>query len=204
MTTTTKHLIPTLLLPLTVTLVVEAQPRQEMNGRGRGMQAGQNQQGPGMRSMNRGGHGPGPRQGGAPGMGVMHLLRQLDLTQEQHEVVRAIMDAHKEAAQAAHEAVQMARQSLHEAIIEEADVAAISAIATAMAQAVGDEAIQQVAVTKEIKNVLTDDQKTALAALISQAPDNHQRRPQWPPQGMVRGPARGRGQGRRPAGPDPT
>ncbi len=204
MKTTTSHIVSALLLALTVTLVAEAQPRQEMNGRGRGMQAGQNQQGPGMRSMNRGGHGPGPRQGGAPGMGIMHLLRQLDLTREQHEVVRAIMDAHKEVAQATHEAVQMGRQSLHEAIIEEADVAAIRAIATAMAQAVGDEAIQQVAVTKEIKNVLTDDQKTALATLLSQVPDNHQRGPQGPPQGMGRGPARSRRPGRRPAGPDPT
>lgn len=204
MTTPTKHLIPTLLLALTLTLVAEAQPGQGMNGRGRGMQAGQNQRGSGMQSMHRGGPGPGPRQGGAPGMGIMHLLRQLDLTQEQHGVVRTIMDANKEVVQAAHEAVQTARQSLHKAIIDEADDAAIRAIATAMAQAVGDEAIQQVVVTKEIKNALTDDQKTALATLISQAPEDRQRGPQGPPQGMGRGPGRGRTQGRRPGGPART
>ena len=157
-----------------------------------------------MRSMERGGPGPGPRQGGAPGMGIMHLLRQLDLTQEQHEVVRAILDAKTEAAQATREAIQAARQSLHEAIMEEADDAVIRAIATTMAQAVGDEAIQQVAVTKEIKNVLTQAQKDQLVTLISQAPEDRQRGPQGPPSGMGRGPGRGRMQGRRSAGPDPV
>ncbi|NQV35642.1 MAG: Spy/CpxP family protein refolding chaperone [Phycisphaeraceae bacterium] len=204
MTTTTKHLIPTLLLALTLTLVAEAQPGQGMIRRGRSMRSGQNQRGPGMQSMDRRGPGPGMGRTDAPGMmGIMPLLRRLDLTQEQHEAVRTILDGSKEATQAAHEAVQVVRQSLHQAVMDESDEAAIRAIATAMAKAVGDEAIKQVAVTKEIKSVLTEAQKNELITLISQGPEDRRRGPQGPPSGMGRGPGRGRMQGRRPAGPDP-
>ncbi len=196
MTTTRRYLVSTILLALIIAIAVQAQPGQRGNGRGRGFQAGQDERGPGMGSMHRAGRGPGGPggSGDGPGMGVMRLFRQLDLTEEQREVVRAIMDAGKEAAQAAHEAIQTARQSLHEAVIEEADDATIRAIAATMTQAVGDQAIKQVAVLKEIKNVLTDAQKNELATLISQGP----------PQG--RGPGRGRGRGRmqgpRPGGPE--
>ncbi len=196
MTTTRRYLVSTILLALIIAIAVRAQPGQRGNGRGRGFQAGQDERGPGMGSMHRAGRGPGGPggSGDGPGMGVMRLFRQLDLTEEQREVVRAIMDAGKEAAQAAHEAIQTARQSLHEAVIEEADDATIRAIAATMTQAVGDQAIKQVAVLKEIKNVLTDAQKNELATLISQGP----------PQG--RGPGRGRGRGRmqgpRPGGPE--
>lgn len=221
MTTTAKHLIPTLLLVLTLGLIAEAQPGPGGFGRGRGMQQGPNRRGPQMGRMDREGPGPGPRQAGAPGMRIAQLLRQLDLTQDQHEAIRKILDAHKDAAQASQQAVQKARQSLHEAVTQEADDVSIRAIATTLAQAVGDQAIEQVAVTKEIKGVLTAEQKEKLAALIKQAPEDRpggprgrQGRmgrglgngPQWGPgqdragrpgRGFGNGPDRGPGQGPR-------
>ncbi|MCP4454944.1 MAG: hypothetical protein GY809_26085 [Planctomycetes bacterium] len=197
MTTTTRHIIPTLLLALSLTLMADAQPGQARGPQRRGRQAGQHQQGPGMQTMNR----PGQNPGGAHGMGILPLFRHLDLTQEQREVIRDILEANKEAVQAAHEAVQAARQSLHEAVMAGADDEAIRVIATTFAQAVGDQAIQQVAVTKEIKNVLTDDQKMALATLISQGREDRPKGPQGPPQGMGPGRGRGRRQGQGPAGP---
>jgi Spy/CpxP family protein refolding chaperone len=195
MKTTTKHLVPALLLALTLTLVAEAQPGQGKNrrGGGQGMQAGQNQRGPQMDGMQRG----GPRSG--PNMGIMRYLRQLNLTTEQRESIRSLLETNKEAAQATHEAMQKARQSLHEAVMNGADEAAIRTIGGRFAQVVGDEAIQQVALNKKIKGVLTKDQQEKLTTLMKQAPEDFQRGPQGPRERMGRG--RGRMQGRRQAGP---
>ncbi len=196
--TTAKHMIPTLLLVLTLALISEAQPGQGRYRGGRAMQAGPNQRGQGMGMMAH--QGPGRGQAGGPGLSMMHFLRQLKLTEEQHEVVRTIVDTPKEAAQATHEALHSARKSLHEAVIGEADEAALRAIAATLAQAVGDQAIQQVAVVKEIKNVLTEAQKATLKTLMEQLPEDRQRGPQGPPRGRGRGPGR---RGQRPGPQDP-
>jgi len=196
--TAKKHMISTLLIALTLALVVQAQPGQGRNRVARGMRPGQNQRGQGMGQMEH--QGPGRGQAGGPGLNMMRFLRQLKLTEEQHEVVRSILDTHKEAAQAGHEEVQSARKSLHEAVIGEADEAALRAIAATLAEAVGDQAIQQVAVVKEIKNVLTEAQKATLKTLMEQPPEDRQRGPQGPPRGRGRGPGR-RGQGPGPQDP---
>lgn len=192
MTMAKKHLILTVLLALTIAIAAEAQPGRRGNSSGRGAQFGQQQQGRGAGPMHRQDRGPG-----GPRLGIFRFLRQLDLTEEQRDVIHDVLESNKAAAEATQEAVHAARQSLHEAVVQEADEEAIRAIAQAMAKAVGDHAIQQVAVTKEIKNVLTEAQKEALASLMSQGPETRQRGPQG------RGPRAGAGRGRQMQGQGP-
>ena len=111
---------------------------------------------PGMRPMP-GGPGMGQGPGGPDGMmGV--IMQKLDLTDEQREKIETIIDENHAKASAARRAVEKARRGLEEAAASDANEAAIRKAATALGNALGDEAVLKARTMKEIKAVLTPEQ----------------------------------------------
>lgn len=141
--------------------------------------------GPGMR---------GPGMGG--GIPLLGMLRQLDLTTDQQTAVKAIMDKSRDAAQAAEKALAEAQKAFHDAVAADANEPAIRTAATAVATAMGNQAVLKVKTSTAIKALLTADQLKKLTDLQAQMKN----RP-LPPQGApAGGPDGGFG---RPDGPGP-
>jgi Spy/CpxP family protein refolding chaperone len=139
----------------------------------------------------------GPGMGGLPLLGA---LRALDLTSDQQTAVKAIMEKSRDAAQTAGKALGDAQKAFRDAVVADANEAAIRAAATAVATAMGDQAVLQVKTSVAIKALLTKDQLTKLAEIQSQMKN----RPEGAADGGPRG---GRmdgpmgGPGNRPDGP---
>ena len=140
--------------------------------------------------------GPGMRDAGQRpgGPGFMLPLQALDLTSDQKDAVKAILEANRQASQAARKAVGEATRTLHEAIANDANDLAIRNAAAAMATAAADQGILQVKVSTAIKALLTKDQLQKLADIRAQIKD----RPAGPMDGQMDGPRGGFG---RPDGP---
>jgi Spy/CpxP family protein refolding chaperone len=102
-----------------------------------------------------GARGPGMHPGGP---GPMLPLDALDLTSDQRQAVRDILDKNRDAAQAAAKAAGEATRALHEAIASDANETTIRIAATTMADAAASEGILQVKTSKAIKALLTSDQ----------------------------------------------
>jgi Spy/CpxP family protein refolding chaperone len=126
-------------------------PAVQGGGRGQGMM-GRGMMGPGGPGM-RGGPGGGP--GGMFGL----PLRELALTDAQHEQVKAIMESHREEQQAVGTKMRAARKALHEAIAADAsDETAIRTAATEIGVAEGDAAVLQAKVHGAVIAILTPEQ----------------------------------------------
>jgi Spy/CpxP family protein refolding chaperone len=110
----------------------------------------------------------GPGQGG---LLLLGMLRQLDLTTDQQIAVKALMEKNRDAAQAAGKALGDAQKALHDAIIAEANEPAIRTAATAVATAMGNQAVLQVKTVTAIKALLTKDQLQKLADMQAKAKD---------------------------------
>jgi len=109
-----------------------------------------------------------PGQGPGGGILMLRVLRQLNLTAEQQEKVKAILEQSREESQAAGTAVQNAAQALHQAVIEEKGEDAISTAAQTLGKAIGDQAIQRASIATSIKAVLTEEQVKKLEELKKQ------------------------------------
>jgi Spy/CpxP family protein refolding chaperone len=194
MKTPFKQHMTAVLIACTIVTLVYAQPGQGRRGRGQGP-AGPPQDAP--RFGQQGPQRPGPGQG--QGLPILRALRQLDLTQEQRDEVRTIVDVSQEDADAAMEAMQAARTTLHEAVINGSDEETVRAAATALGKAIGDEAVLRVGVMAQIKEVLTEEQRAELQTLMEQMPQGQRpRRGRGPNMQDDQGQGYGPGPNRRP------
>ena len=101
----------------------------------------------------------------------------LNLTDEQKAQIRQIQEQGKADAEAAQEAVVAARDALHDAVIGGAAEADIRAAATALGEAIGNQAVVHAKTVAAAKAVLTDEQRTKFDELKAKLPALRQRMP---------------------------
>ncbi|MHC4844402.1 MAG: Spy/CpxP family protein refolding chaperone, partial [Planctomycetota bacterium] len=106
----------------------------------------------------RGQFGPGFHQGPGKGFPMLRVLRRLDLTEEQHEQVRTILEDNKENAQTVEKGVRDAQKALHDAVINEAGEEAIRNAAAEVGTAIGNQAVLRTQTAASVKGVLTEEQ----------------------------------------------
>jgi Spy/CpxP family protein refolding chaperone len=92
------------------------------------------------------------------GPGIARALRRLDLTEEQKESVKNILESARETAAPGREAIADAREALHNAVAEDADETVIRQAAIDLGEAIGDQAVSRAATVASIKEVLTEEQ----------------------------------------------
>jgi periplasmic protein CpxP/Spy len=121
-------------------------------------------QGPGQRMG-----GPGRGGPGGPGPGMMPMLRQLNLTDQQREEVRALMEASRPTTEPGQ--LRDAGLKLHTAVFgDNPDPQAIDAAKAAINAAHAAELDHQVEMLTKIAQILTLDQRQQLLKLQSEAP----------------------------------
>lgn len=153
----------------------------------RGFAAGPSDRGPrGPMADCDAGKGRGEVRGHGPRLPILRALGRLDVTDEQHAQIKAILDDNAEGMEAAREAMDEAMAALHDATVNEADEATLQAAATQVGVAAGQKASTHVALMKRIKSVLTEEQLNALAELKEQRDTGQARRGAGP--GMGPGP----------------
>jgi periplasmic protein CpxP/Spy len=117
------------------------------------------------------GHGRGGRFAGRGGLGHragLAMLRQLDLTDQQREQVRTIMQSHKSDFEQVHQRIRTAFEAQHAAAqATPADEATIRAKATEVGAAEGDLAVLM-KVRTEVFQILTPDQQAKAQQLQQQ------------------------------------
>jgi Spy/CpxP family protein refolding chaperone len=117
----------------------------------------------------------GPPPGPPPqGPGPMHLefvLRQVDLTSEQNVQVDALMTARRDAAESTHPAAEAARRALGDQVRAGTfDETAIRAKAAAVAAFDADRAVGDAQLLREVRAVLTAEQRETLDSLLASPP----------------------------------
>ena len=144
---TRRFLVATALAVSLIALPVMAQgPEQRMGGPGRG------------------GRGPG-----GPGAGIIALLQRLDLTDQQREQLRALMEANRPPGDPGQ--LRDAELKLHTAILGDTpDPQAIDAAKAAIAAAHAAELDHQIEMLTKIAQILTPDQRQQLLKLQSEGP----------------------------------
>ena len=124
-------------------------------------------QGPGQGMGARGGRG-GP---GGPGFGpgFMPMLQQLDLTDQQREQIRSLMEANRPAGDPGQ--LRAAELKLHAAILgDNPDQQAIEAAKTTINAAHAAELDHQIDMLARVAQILTPDQRQQLLKLQSEGP----------------------------------
>ena len=117
-------------------------------------------QGPGGRGGPGRGRGPGG-PGGPGGPNILGMVRQLDLSEQQREQVRALMEEQRQSEPGA--AVREAEQKLHAALLADTpDVAAIDALKSTLNAAHAAELDRQVALMLKVAQILTPAQREQL------------------------------------------
>ena len=122
--------------------------------------------------------GPGRMRHRAPGPG-MHMrlgrvLRRLDLTEEQIEQVKPIMESARQGADASRETMNQARAALAEAVTKAANEATIRAAATDLGNAIADEAVKKSATMASVRGLLTEEQLTELDELLTERKEHRE------------------------------
>ena len=113
---------------------------------------------------------------GGPGR-IGGVLRLLDLTDEQREAIRGAVQRHREGGRSLRQELGAARQALRDEVRSGgADEAAIRALAAAVAPLAADAAVRRAALHTEIRELLTDEQRTQLETLRANARENDTRR----------------------------
>jgi Spy/CpxP family protein refolding chaperone len=102
------------------------------------------------------------------------ILHRLDLTDEQKEAIKGILQDGKEQAEAAGKAVAEAHKALHQAVLEGADEAAIRTAAKVVGEAIGDQAVQKANISGSVKEVLTEEQRAELEELLGKLKERAQ------------------------------
>jgi Spy/CpxP family protein refolding chaperone len=100
-------------------------------------------------------------------MGPLAILRELDLSEDQRERIRALMD--EVHASGAPERLRGARESLHEAIESGADEATLRQKASALGEAEGDVAVEWARTRTNVLEVLTEEQRAELEEMKKDA-----------------------------------
>jgi Spy/CpxP family protein refolding chaperone len=116
-----------------------------------------------QRDGRRGFHGEGPHWPGRS----MRMLRELDLSDEQRQQVRALFEEVERTG--VPERLREARESLHEAIESGADESTLRQQASALGEVEGDAAVEIARVRSRIQEILTPEQKQELEQLKAQA-----------------------------------
>lgn len=151
--------------------------------------------GPGGPGGRRGGPG-GPGGPGAPGgPGLMPLLQRLDLTSDQRDRVRQIMDAHRDDQKALGDRARKANDALQDAMLT-FDESAVRARAAEVAAVDTDRAVAETRIASEVYQILTAEQQQKLKTLRTEMQERREKMRQefeknGPPDGGRRG---GRGQ----------
>jgi Spy/CpxP family protein refolding chaperone len=109
--------------------------------------------------------GPGGPQGGM--LGPM-MLERLDLTSDQRDRVRQILDSHREEQQAIANRAFKAREALQEVVTGTFDESAIRARAADVAAVGADMAVAHARVYGEVLQILTSEQQQNLKKLQAQ------------------------------------
>lgn len=131
----------------------------------------QQQAGP-PRANARGGVLGAPMLGGGRGLAALRWgLGQLNLTPEQKQQVKTILQGHRQEMQAFAAQVRQARLSLAEAITGAADEAAVRAKAADVAKVQADIAVFVAQLRKEVLGVLTPEQQAKAKDLRLEAMD---------------------------------
>lgn len=132
--------------------------------------------GPGGAMGRRGGPG-GPGGAGGPGglLGPM-MLGRLDLTSDQRDRVRQILDSHKDEGQALGDRAMKAHQALQDVVTSNFDESAIRARAADVAAVDADMAVAQGRVFNEVFQILTSEQQQKLKQLQTEQKDRMQNR----------------------------
>ena len=136
--------------------------------------------------------GPGGRRGGpgGPGGGALGpmMLERLDLTTDQHDRVRQILDSHRDEQKAIGDRAMKAHEALQEVVTGTFDESAIRARAADVAAVDADVAVAQGRVYGEVFQILTADQQQKLKKLQA---DMKERREKMQQQRQERGANRG-------------
>jgi Spy/CpxP family protein refolding chaperone len=137
--------------------------------------------GPGGPMGRRGGPG-GPMGPGGPGGLSPMMLSQLNLTSDQQDRVKQILDSHRDEQQSLGKRTMAAHQALQDAITGTTfDESTVRGRAADLAALDADAAVGQARVFAEIFQILTPDQQQSLqqiqAAMKSRAQTMHQNRP---------------------------
>ncbi len=134
-------------------------------GAGGGVGRGGDDGGPGGPGARRGGpDGPGGRRGGPggpAGLGPM-MLGRLDLTSDQRDRVRQVMDSHRDEQRALGDRAMKAHDALQEAVTSTFDEGAVRARAADVAAVEADMAVAQARVFGEVYQLLTPEQQEKL------------------------------------------
>ena len=139
------------------------------------------------------GGGPGGRRGGPGGpggpgaLGPM-MLERLDLTSDQRDRVRQILDSHRDDERAIGDRAMKAHEALDDVMSGTFDESAIRARAADVAAVEADVAVAQGRIYSEVFQILTADQQTKLKKLQS---DMKERRAKMQQQRQDRGANRG-------------
>ena len=112
------------------------------------------------------GEGMGPMGHGGP-MSQLRMLRELDLSDDQRQQVRALLEEVE--ATGVPERLREARESLHDAIESGADEASLRQLASQLGAVEGDAAVERARVQGRIQEILTAEQKKELEQLKEQA-----------------------------------
>ena len=104
--------------------------------------------------------------GGGPA-GSMHLLRELDLTDDQRQQVRDLFEEVERSG--VPDRLREARESLHQAIESGADESTLRQQADALGEVEGDAAVEFARVRSRIQEILTPEQREELERLKAQA-----------------------------------
>ncbi len=115
--------------------------------------------GPGGPGARRGGQGGPGRPGGPGGFGPMMMLGRLDLTTDQRDRVRQIMDSHRDEQQALGDRAMKAHDALQEAVTSTFNEGVIRARAADVAAVDADMAVAQARVFGEVYQILTPEQQ---------------------------------------------
>ncbi|MHC4264622.1 MAG: Spy/CpxP family protein refolding chaperone [Planctomycetota bacterium] len=111
------------------------------------------------------GFGPGPQKGPGREFPMLHLLRRLDLTEEQQKQVKTILDNNRKGAKAADKTVGEAMQAVHKAVMDEAGEEAIRKAAAEAGTALGNQAVLKAQTAASVKGVLTEEQVKRLETI---------------------------------------
>ena len=139
------------------------------------------------------GGGPGGRRGGPGGpggpgaLGPM-MLERLDLTSDQRDRVRQILDSHRDDERAIGDRAMKAHEALDDVMSGTFDESAIRARAADVAAVEADVAVAQGRIYSEVFQILTADQQTKLKKLQA---DMKERRAKMQQQRQDRGANRG-------------
>lgn len=106
--------------------------------------------------------GQGHRRGRGPRGGGMRMLRDLDLTEDQRESMKAMAEANREQMESTNSTLHEARKALNEAVESGAEEFEIRSLADQLANAEGDAAVLRAGHVKQLKAMLSQEQLDTL------------------------------------------